>query len=75
MSASASSSLAAGIAPAAAITDRLAPRSGDAAAAGKVAARRRWMLLPKDAEGVGACDEEGVAEEEVEAMKVGDART
>jgi hypothetical protein len=49
MRASASSSLAAGIVPAAAITDRLTPRCPT----------RRWMFLPKDAEGVGACDEEG----------------
>jgi hypothetical protein len=63
MSASASSSLAAGIAPAAAITDCLAPPE-----ATRTPPPCRWRFLPKDAERVGACDEEG------EAME-GDART
>ena len=74
MSASASSSLAA---PSAAITERLAaPRRGDADAANGTSPPRRWLPLPKDAEGAGACDEDdGEEEEVVEGRKVGDART
>jgi hypothetical protein len=76
MRASASSSLAAGAAAAAAITERLAaPRcgAGDAAA---VKDTGRWLPLPKDAKGAGACDEGGgEEEEEVEGRNVGDART
>ena len=70
ISASASSSFAAGTAAAApAITGRLTVQFGDATVRLPPV---RW-LLPKDADGGSVCDD-GVGEEEVEGRKAGEAR-